>query len=58
MGRILVDTVSSTDVLIWWCFVQMGFTEKDLKKSVYSLIGFEGQKIKAVGKADINMTFG
>jgi hypothetical protein len=35
----------------------MGFTEKDLKKSVYPLIGFSGKKIKVIGKADINVTF-
>jgi hypothetical protein len=34
MGRILVDTVSSVDAITWRCFIQMGFTEKDLKKSV------------------------
>jgi hypothetical protein len=51
VGRILVDMGSSANVLTWWCFVQMGFTKKDLKKSVYPLIGFEGQKIEAFQSA-------
>jgi hypothetical protein len=58
VGRILVETGSATDILTWRCFVQMGFTEKDLKKSVYPLIGFGGKKIEAFSKADINVTFG
>lgn len=32
-------------------------TEKDLKKSMYPLIGFGVKKIEAVGKADIKVTF-
>jgi hypothetical protein len=32
--RILVDIGSSANIITWWCFVQMGFTEKDLKKLV------------------------
>lgn len=58
VGRILVDIGSSTNIITWQCFVQMGFTEKDLKKSTYPLIGFGGKKIEAVGKANINVTFG
>jgi hypothetical protein len=54
----LVDIGNSTDIITWWCSVQMGFTEKDLKKSAYPLIGFEGKKIEAVGKVEINVTFG
>jgi hypothetical protein len=34
------------------------FTKKDLKKSLYPLIGFGGKKIEAIGKAKINVTFG
>ena len=33
VGRILVDNGSSTDILVWQCFVKMGFTEKALQKS-------------------------
>jgi hypothetical protein len=35
----------------------MGFTKKDMKKSLYPLTGFRGKKSKAVGKAEINVTF-
>jgi len=30
VGRILVDNGSSVDILVWQCFVTMGFTEKAL----------------------------
>ena len=36
----------------------MGFTEKSLKKSQYPLIGFGGKRIEALGKIDLNVTFG
>jgi len=51
VGRILVDNGSSADVLTWQCFVKMGFTEKNLHKSQYPLIGFGGKKIEALGKS-------
>lgn len=57
VGRILVDTDSSADIITSQCFILMGFTEKDLKKAVYPLIGFAGKRIEAVGKAEINVTF-
>jgi hypothetical protein len=43
MGRMLVDMGSSAEVITWRCFIQMGFTKKDLKKSLYPLIGFIGK---------------
>lgn len=59
MGRILVDTGGFRDTISCWRFVQMCCIEKDLKKSVYPLIGFGGTKnIEAVGKAKINVSFG
>ncbi|RLN13184.1 prpol [Panicum miliaceum] len=33
IGRILVDNDSLADIILWRCFAQMGFTEKDLKRS-------------------------
>jgi hypothetical protein len=36
----------------------MGFTKKDLKKSVYPLIGFGGRRSKQWGKTDIMVIFG
>ena len=50
--------MSSADILIWQCFVKMGFTEKALQKSQYPLIGFRGKRIEALGKIELNVTFG
>lgn len=58
IGRILVDTGSSADVLAWNCFLQMGLNEKNLTKSVYPLIGFGNKRIEAIGKIELNVTFG
>jgi len=58
VGRILVDNGSSADILVWQCFVKMGFTEQALKKSQYPLIGFGGKRIEALGKIELNVTFG
>ena len=57
VGRILVDNGSSADILVWQCFVKMGFTETALHKSQYPLIGFGGKRIEALGKIDLNVTF-
>jgi len=58
VGRILVDNGSSTDVLTWQCFLKMGFSEKNLHKSQHPLVGFEGKRIEALGKIELNVTFG
>ena len=58
VGRILVDNGSSTDILVWQCFVKMGLTEKALQKTQYPLIGFGGKRIEALGKIEFNVTFG
>ena len=36
----------------------MGITEKNLHKSKYPLIGFGGKRIEALGKIELNVTFG
>jgi hypothetical protein len=36
----------------------MGLTEKDLQRSQYPLIGFGGKRIEALGKIELNVTFG
>ena len=38
--------------------MKMGFLEKNLHKSQYPLIGFGGKKIEALGKIELNVTFG
>ena len=58
MGRILVDSGCSADIITWQCFVKMGLTEQNLYKSQYPLIGFGGKKIEALGKIELNMTIG
>jgi hypothetical protein len=58
VGRILIDNGSSANVLTWQCFLKMGFTEKNLHKSQYPLIGFGGKRIEALGKIELNVTFG
>ena len=58
MGRILIDNGSLVDILIWQCFIKIGLTEKDLKKSQYPLIIFRGKRIDAIGKIELNVTFG
>ena len=58
VGRILVDNGSSTDILVWQCFVKMGLTEKALQKTQYPLNGFGGKRIEALGKIELNVTLG
>ena len=53
-----MDNGSSVDILVWQCFVKMGLTEAALKKSQYPLIGFGGKRIEALGKIELNVTFG
>jgi len=36
----------------------MGLTEKSLQKSLYPLIGFGRKRIEALGKIELNITFG
>ena len=54
----MVNNGSSTDILVWQCFVKIGLTEKALQKSQYPLTGFGGKRIEALGKIELNITFG
>jgi hypothetical protein len=58
VGRALVDNGSSADILTWQCFSSMGFKKEDLKKVEHPLYGFGNKRIKALGKIDVNVTFG
>jgi hypothetical protein len=58
VGRILVDNGSSADILTWQCFTSMGFKKEDLKKAEHPLYGFGNKKIEALGKIDVNVSFG
>ena len=53
-----VLTPEVSQLLTWQCFVKMGITEKNLHKSQYPLIGFGGKRIEALGKIELNVTFG
>jgi len=55
--RILVDNSSAADILVWQCFVKMVLTKKHLHQSQYTVIGFGGKKIEALGKVELNVTF-
>ena len=54
----MFDNGSSADILVWHCFIKMGFTEKALQKSQFPLIGFGGKRIEALDKIELNSTFG
>jgi hypothetical protein len=56
--RVLVDNGSSADILTWQCFSGMGFKKEDLKKVEHPLYGFGNKRIEALGKIDVNVTFG
>jgi hypothetical protein len=53
-----VDNSSSADILTWQCFSGMGFKKEDLKKAERPLYGFGNKRIEALGKIDVNVTFG
>jgi hypothetical protein len=58
VGRVLVDNGSSADILTWQCFSDMGFKREDLQKAEHPLYGFGIKRIEALGKIDVNVTFG
>jgi hypothetical protein len=58
VGRVLVDNGSSADILTWQCFSVMGLKKEDLKKAEHPLYGFGNKRIEALGKIDVNVTFG
>jgi hypothetical protein len=58
VGRVLVDNGSSADILTWQCLLGMGFRREDLQKAEHPLYGFSNKRIEALGKIDVNVTFG
>jgi hypothetical protein len=58
VGRVLVDNGSSTNILTWQCFSVMGFKKEDLQKAEHPLYSFGNKRIEALGKIDVNLTFG
>jgi hypothetical protein len=58
VGRVLVDNGSSADILTSQCFSDMGFKKEDFQKVEHPLYGFGNKRIEALGKIDVNVTFG
>jgi hypothetical protein len=58
VGRVLVDNGSSAEILTWQCFSGMGFKREDRQKAEHPLYGFGNKRIGALGKIDVNVTFG
>jgi hypothetical protein len=56
--RVLVDNGSLADILTWQCFSGMRFKREDLQKAEHPLYGFGNKRIEALGKIDVNVTFG
>jgi hypothetical protein len=56
--RVPVDNGNSPDILTWQCFSKMGFKKEDLQKAEHPLYGFGNKRIEALGKIDVNVTFG
>jgi hypothetical protein len=56
--NVLVKNGSSADILTWQCFSGMGFKREDMQKAEHPLYGFGNKRIEAMGKIDVNVTFG
>jgi hypothetical protein len=55
---VLVDNDSLADILTWQCFSDVGFKKEDLQKEERPLYSFGSKRIEALGKIDVNVTFG
>ena len=58
VGRVLVDSGSTTDILYWDTFLNLGLQDGHLRPTKCILHGFSGERIRALGAATVEMTLG
>jgi len=58
IGKILVDTGSSTDIIFSDTFNRMGIDRQLLQPSEFPLMGFRGKRVNAIGKMSLLVSFG
>ena len=49
VSRVLVDSGSSSDILYWDAFQKLGFEQNNLRPTTCTLVGFGGERVKALG---------
>ena len=58
VGRVLVDSGSTTDILYWDTFLNLGLQDNHLRPTKCILHGFSGERVRALGVAAVEMTLG
>jgi hypothetical protein len=58
VNNVLVDTGSATDIIYAKAFKQMQEPDDNIHDATYSLCGFRGRQIVALGKITMPVTFG
>uniref|UniRef100_A0A804HML0 RNase H type-1 domain-containing protein n=1 Tax=Musa acuminata subsp. malaccensis TaxID=214687 RepID=A0A804HML0_MUSAM len=58
VGRIMVDTGSSADILYWDAFQKLGLVKENMKPVCSTLTGFTGASISSLGVITLPLTLG